>query len=56
MSCARHGDQGLLKYTEPQTISVQHLVGFGAAFGRSDEQWAGLLTKAVKAMKTVGIR
>jgi succinate-semialdehyde dehydrogenase/glutarate-semialdehyde dehydrogenase len=52
----RHGVEGLLKYTEPQTVSVQHLVGFGAAFGRSDEQWAGLLTKAVKAMKTVGIR
>jgi succinate-semialdehyde dehydrogenase/glutarate-semialdehyde dehydrogenase len=52
----RHGVEGILKYTEPQTVSVQHLMGFGAAFGRTDEQWAALLTTAVKAMKTIGIR
>ena len=37
----RHGVEGLLKYTESQTVAVQHLVGFGAPFGRTDEQWAG---------------
>ena len=26
----RHGREGILKYTESQTVSVQHLVGFGA--------------------------
>ncbi len=52
----RHGPEGLLKYTEAQSVSVQRLVGFGAAFGRSDEQWAGLLTTAIKAMKKVGVR
>lgn len=52
----RHGVEGLLKYTETQTVAVQRLMGFGAAFGRTDEQWAGLLTTAVRAMKKVGVR
>jgi succinate-semialdehyde dehydrogenase/glutarate-semialdehyde dehydrogenase len=52
----RHGVEGLLKYTESQTVSVQRLMGFGAAFGRTDEQWAALLTTAVKAMKKAGVR
>jgi succinate-semialdehyde dehydrogenase/glutarate-semialdehyde dehydrogenase len=52
----RHGVEGLLKYTESQSVAVQHLIGFGAQFGRNDEQWATLLTKAVKAMKVMGVR
>ncbi len=52
----RHGAEGLLKYTESQTVSVQRLVGLGAQFGRTDEQWATILTKAVTAMKAVGLR
>jgi len=52
----RHGVEGLLKYTETQTVAVQRVMGFGAAFGRTDEQWAALLTTAVKAMKKAGVR
>jgi len=52
----RHGVEGLMKYTESQTVSVQRLVGLGAQFGRSDEQWAGHLTTVVRAMKKVGVR
>jgi succinate-semialdehyde dehydrogenase/glutarate-semialdehyde dehydrogenase len=52
----RHGVEGLLKYTETQTVAVQRVMGFGAAFGRTDEQWAGLLTTAIKAMKKAGVR
>jgi len=52
----RHGVEGLLKYTESQTVSVQRLVGFGAPLGRSDEQWAGILTSAVGALKKLGVR
>ena len=29
----RHGDEGLLKYTESQTIATQRLLGFGPPFG-----------------------
>jgi hypothetical protein len=35
---------------------VQRLVGLGAQFGRSDEQWAGHLTTVVRAMKKAGVR
>jgi succinate-semialdehyde dehydrogenase/glutarate-semialdehyde dehydrogenase len=52
----RHGVEGLLKYTESQTVSVQRGIGFGAQLGRSDEQWAGLLTRAARVMKAVGVR
>lgn len=52
----RHGVEGLLKYTESQTVSVQHLLGFGAPLGRTDEQWATILTTAVRVMKKLGLR
>jgi succinate-semialdehyde dehydrogenase/glutarate-semialdehyde dehydrogenase len=52
----RHGLEGLMKYTESQTVSVQRLVGLGAQFGRSDEQWAGHLTTVVRVMKKAGVR
>jgi succinate-semialdehyde dehydrogenase/glutarate-semialdehyde dehydrogenase len=52
----RHGEEGLIKYTEPQTISVQRLIGFGAPFGRTDEQWAGLMTTAFRSLKTLRVK
>ena len=52
----RHGIEGLLTYTESQTIAVQRLVGISPQFGRTDEQWAGILTAAVRAMKALGVR
>jgi succinate-semialdehyde dehydrogenase/glutarate-semialdehyde dehydrogenase len=52
----RHGLEGLMKYTESQTVSVQRLVGLGAQFGRSDQQWAGHLTTVVRVMKKAGVR
>ena len=52
----RHGDEGLLKYTEAQTIATQRIVGFGPQFGLSDERWAELLTRSIGLMKTLGLR
>jgi succinate-semialdehyde dehydrogenase/glutarate-semialdehyde dehydrogenase len=52
----RHGAEGLLKYTESQTVAVQRLIGIGPQLGRTDEQWARLLTGAVRAMKALGVR
>lgn len=48
----RHGDEGLLKYTEAQSVAVQRLLGFGPQFGLDDEKWGDALTLAIKAMKT----
>lgn len=52
----RHGAEGLLKYTEVQTVAVQKGIGFGAPFGRTDEQWAGLMTMGFSSLKALRIK
>lgn len=48
----RHGAQGLLKYTESQTVSAQYVLPL--APGRfSDAQWARVATIAVKTLKAL---
>ncbi len=49
----RHGADGLLKYTEAQTIAQQRLQGFTAPRGMAPEAWARLLTRALKALKAL---
>lgn len=51
----RHGREGLLKYTESQTIATQRLLHFGPQFGFSDEQWSQLMTKGFAVMKKMGL-
>ena len=52
----RHGDEGLLKYTERQTVATQRILGFGSPFGLRDDQWGDTLTFAVKAMTKLGFK
>lgn len=52
----RHGAEGILKYTESQTVAVQRVTGFGAPLGLEDQAWARILTMSVKAMKKAGMR
>ncbi|NEE38734.1 succinic semialdehyde dehydrogenase, partial [Streptomyces sp. SID7982] len=52
----RHGADGILKYTEPQTIAHQRIQGFYPPTHISPETWADLLTGALKAMKAIGMR
>ncbi|MYR45903.1 succinic semialdehyde dehydrogenase [Streptomyces sp. SID5910] len=52
----RHGADGILKYTEPQTIAHQRIQGFYPPSGISPESWAGLLTGALKVLKAAGVR
>jgi len=52
----RHGDEGLLKYTEPQTIAHQRALGFGPQFGWSDERWGETLASAMGVMKRLGLK
>lgn len=52
----RHGSEGITKYTETQNITAQHLVGFAAPYGLSEETWAKTLTIALGAMKRLGVR
>ncbi len=52
----RHGDEGLLKYTESQTIATQRMLGFGPQFGWSDERWGETVAAALGLMKKLGLK
>ncbi|MER6464352.1 succinic semialdehyde dehydrogenase [Streptomyces sp. NPDC001228] len=52
----RHGADGILKYTEPQTVAHQRVHGFTPPARISPETWATLLTGALKVLKATGVR
>ncbi|MER7938129.1 MULTISPECIES: succinic semialdehyde dehydrogenase [unclassified Streptomyces] len=52
----RHGADGILKYTEPQTVAHQRVQGFTPPARISPETWATLLTGALKVLKATGVR
>jgi len=52
----RHGDEGLLKYTQSQSIVTQRALGFGAPAGWTDERWGAALVSAITAMKRLGLK
>lgn len=52
----RHGEHGLLEYTELQTIASQHVIGFDPPRGLSTEQNAALLKRTYKLLKALRIR
>ena len=52
----RHGREGLMKYTETQNITSQHLVPIAPFGGMSDETYARVLTGALRVMKAVGLK
>ena len=52
----RHGSEGLLKYTEPQTVAVQHLVGFARPDALPFDRWAAGFTTALRVLKALGRR
>lgn len=50
----RHGAEGIMKYTESQTVSVQRLVPLAPFGGMSEETWVKGMTAALRALKAVG--
>lgn len=52
----RHGREGILKYTEPQSVVVQRLMGFAAPAYVPQEVWAKGFTLALRVFKAVGRR
>jgi len=52
----RHGAEGILKYTEGQTVAVQRLLPMGPAFGMDDQGYARLMTRALGAMKSLRLK
>ncbi|MEX1093803.1 MAG: succinic semialdehyde dehydrogenase [Acidimicrobiia bacterium] len=48
----RHGSEGILKYTDPQTVAVQHLIpAFAPPCGMSYDRYSVLLGKALKLLR-----
>ncbi|RZE84377.1 succinic semialdehyde dehydrogenase [Streptomyces albidoflavus] len=52
----RHGADGILKYTEAQTVAHQRIQGFTPPVGLHPEKWATLLTRSLKLLKAAGLR
>ncbi|MFD9071390.1 succinic semialdehyde dehydrogenase [Streptomyces lasiicapitis] len=52
----RHGSEGILKYTEAQTVAHQRLIPLAPSFGMTDEQHAAFMTTSLKVMKALRLR
>ncbi|MGD3106894.1 succinic semialdehyde dehydrogenase [Streptomyces sp. YGL11-2] len=52
----RHGSEGILKYTEAQTVAQQRLMPLAPAFGMDDEKYARFMTRSLRAMKAFRLR
>ncbi|TDQ51407.1 succinic semialdehyde dehydrogenase [Actinorugispora endophytica] len=52
----RHGAEGLLCYTEPQTVASQHFVGLGGPPGMGAETLSRVLTESARLMKRLRLR
>ncbi|MEU1308764.1 succinic semialdehyde dehydrogenase [Streptomyces cinnamoneus] len=52
----RHGAEGILKYTEAQTVAHQRIMPLGPAFGLDDEQYARLMTGGLRVLKAMRLR
>ncbi|AVV40935.1 succinic semialdehyde dehydrogenase [Streptomyces sp. ID05-04B] len=52
----RHGSEGILKYTEAQTVAQQRLLPLAPAFGMDDEKYAQFMSTSLKVMKVLRLR
>ena len=50
----RQGAEGILRYTEPQSVATQRLLRFAPMFGMSDEAYAKVMTLNVRLMTKLG--
>ncbi|MEI2639550.1 MAG: succinic semialdehyde dehydrogenase [Microthrixaceae bacterium] len=51
----RHGEGGLLKYTESQTVAYQRMMNLAPPLGLGDEAFAKVMSAALKVMKKAGL-
>ncbi|WP_336319159.1 succinic semialdehyde dehydrogenase [Streptomyces lavendofoliae] len=52
----RHGSEGILKYTEAQTVAQQRVLPLAPVFGLDDEQYAALMSRSLRLMKAFRFR
>ncbi|MEU2730797.1 succinic semialdehyde dehydrogenase [Streptomyces griseoviridis] len=49
----RHGSEGILKYTEAQTVAQQRLLPMAPSLGMDDEQYARFMSRSLRVMKAL---
>jgi succinate-semialdehyde dehydrogenase/glutarate-semialdehyde dehydrogenase len=52
----RHGSEGILKYTEAQTIARQRLLPMAPSLGMDDEKYAAFMSRSLRLMKAFRYR
>ncbi|MFJ1745609.1 succinic semialdehyde dehydrogenase [Streptomyces sp. NPDC088116] len=52
----RHGSEGILKYTEAQTVARQRIVPMAPSFGMDDEKYAAVMSRSLRVMKALRLR
>ena len=50
----RQGTEGVLRFTETQSVATQRLLRFGPMFGLRDETYARVMTAQLKLLKKLG--
>ncbi|WP_367303747.1 aldehyde dehydrogenase family protein [Nocardioides panacis] len=50
----RQGAEGVLRYTETQSVATQRLLRFGPMLGLSDERYAKVMTAQLRLLKKLG--
>ncbi|MCX5194914.1 succinic semialdehyde dehydrogenase [Streptomyces sp. NBC_00249] len=52
----RHGSEGILKYTEAQTVAHQRLLPMAPSLGMDDAKYAEFMTRSLKVLKALRFR
>ncbi|MGC9409944.1 succinic semialdehyde dehydrogenase [Streptomyces sp. DZ1-3] len=52
----RHGSEGILKYTESQTVAHQRLLPMAPSLGMDDEKYAAFMSRSLRLMKAFRFR
>ncbi|MEU6812505.1 succinic semialdehyde dehydrogenase [Streptomyces sp. NPDC046831] len=52
----RHGSEGILKYTEAQTVAHQRLLPMAPSLGMDDERYAEFMSRSLRLMKAFRFR
>jgi succinate-semialdehyde dehydrogenase/glutarate-semialdehyde dehydrogenase len=50
----RQGSEGILRYTESQSVATQRLLRFSPVLGLSEERYAQVMTANLRLMKKLG--
>ena len=52
----RHGAEGILRFTEAQTVARERLLPIAPWFGMSDQRWGALMLRSLKLLKTLRMK